>query len=515
MKKPHCLLPVAAFFGAASYLQAIDVAGELLVDLRASDYASNAAEWLNHGTLSDFTAAGSFKRESVKGSTAVVFDGAEYFSGPVSPGTLGGPDPTWTVEVWAWQGNIRDEESVVAWGHRGGPDGSNASFNYGTNPDWGAMGHWGAPDIGWNGTPEAGNWHHLAYTYDGTTTRVYANGVEKNTETIGLNIHPNDIMRLGAQNNDAGAAEPSWFSGAIGQVRVHSDALSGAQIANNYSQEVGNYSGSAPAPAAGLTRAPVNRYSFDNASGGAPQGTQVTDSVGGAHGVIQGEGANATGSQIDLPGGSPNSAAYIDLPNGLISAHTVISIELWATVDTTANQKNWSRIFDFGSGDAGEIVGVGGAASGNNYITLSGHIGDDNNKRFERVGGVAQNGSVTRDSAGNFLDTERHYVITYDPVEQEWRHYENGLLFDSIATSSGPDSVPDVNNWLGRSQWTGDANLDGKFNELRIYDYALSESEILLNLQLGPDSLRIIPEPTTALLLMAGSSLLGLRRRRS
>ena len=37
------------------------------------------------------------------------------------------------------------------------------------------MAHWAA-DLGWNGTPSAGRWHYLVYTFDGKTARVYDNG---------------------------------------------------------------------------------------------------------------------------------------------------------------------------------------------------------------------------------------------------------------------------------------------------------------------------------------------------
>ena len=69
------------------------------------------------------------------------------------------------------------EETILAWGKRGGGCGTNMSFNYGNSPDFGAVGHWCGQDIGWQNpgdpiekVPAPGVWHHLAHTYDGTTT---------------------------------------------------------------------------------------------------------------------------------------------------------------------------------------------------------------------------------------------------------------------------------------------------------------------------------------------------------
>jgi hypothetical protein len=70
----------------------------------------------------------------------------------------------------------------------------------------------------------------------------------------------------------------------------------------------------------------------------------------------------------------------------------------------------------------------------------------------------------------------------------------------------------DVNNWLGRSNWTGDGYFDGDLNEFRIWDNAFSEQNVLDSIALGPDS--VIPEPAVWGLVGLSSFLLLLRRRR-
>ena len=40
-------------------------------------------------------------------------------------------------------------------------------------------------------------------------------------------------------------------------------------------------------------------------------------------------------------------------------------------------------------------------------------------------------------------------------------------------------SIEDINNWLGRSQFSADAFFDGTYNEFRIYDGALLDGEVL------------------------------------
>ena len=136
-------------------------------------------------------------------------------SEPSAPATLTRTNPTMTVEAWVFSERaLPEEQTIVAWGHRGGPEGTNMSFNYGTHPVWGAAGHWGWTDLGWYrsgaaGAPVPGQWHHLVYTFDGTHQRVFADGAETNSENIAgaLNLWPLPKITLACQlinNTDIG-----------------------------------------------------------------------------------------------------------------------------------------------------------------------------------------------------------------------------------------------------------------------------------------------------------------------
>src|SRR5688500_15078915 len=80
----------------------------------------------------------------------------------------------------------------------------------------------------------------------------------------------------------------------------------------------------------------TNRWSFNTAVGNALAGTTIADRVGTANAAVVGGGAGFDGSALVLPGSttgneSPaNISAYVDLPNGLISSKTHLSVEVWA-----------------------------------------------------------------------------------------------------------------------------------------------------------------------------------------
>ena len=207
--------------------------------------------WTNTGTVAgDFVANGAPAVTLVGGVKAVTLaGGADFYTGPTAPSNVAGVNPSRSIEVWAFNPSVADEETLVAWGRRGGPDGTNMSFNYGSNGSYGAVGQWGGgPDLGWNnagGSPAPGVWHYLVYTYDGGgeagsgTTRVYANGELRNSEFHGnLNTHDGFPFVLGAQNNDAGT--PSGFNQglSIARVRIHDVALTPEQIAAQFTAEL-------------------------------------------------------------------------------------------------------------------------------------------------------------------------------------------------------------------------------------------------------------------------------------
>jgi hypothetical protein len=233
-----------------------------LVDLNPAALANGALlTWTNSGSMGGtFTAttdtAGNV--ETVSGAKAVTFSGTNFYNGPVTPVFITG-NASRTVDAWVFNPAVAGEETVIAWGRRGGlPDGSNASYIHGTNPTFGAIGQWGAgPDVGWGASvPVAGAWTHLAYVYDGPslTATVYMDGVQANTETMAadLAIYATNTIggplhfKLGNQNNPDGSVSTIWATMSMGRVRVYDQALTGEQIATKYNAEKANYPTVAP-----------------------------------------------------------------------------------------------------------------------------------------------------------------------------------------------------------------------------------------------------------------------------
>ena len=74
--------------------------------------------------------------------------------------------------------------------------------------------------------PIDGTWMHVAATYDGTTIRLYINGVEEGSIVANVAIATNSLpLSIGAESNGARALQ-----GAMDDIRLYSRALSASEI---------------------------------------------------------------------------------------------------------------------------------------------------------------------------------------------------------------------------------------------------------------------------------------------
>ena len=76
------------------------------------------------------------------------------------------------------------------------------------------------------------------------------------------------------------------------------------------------------------------------------------------------------------------------------------------------------------------------------------------------------------------------YLGTFAPF---FTLYLDGMLACAKALPFELSVIDDVNSWLGRSQFTTDVGFSGSIEEFRIYDVALTASQVAFSYQAGPD----------------------------
>jgi hypothetical protein len=78
-------------------------------------------------------------------------------------------------------------------------------------------------------------WSHLAATFDGSSLRLYVNGVLVSTTAVtGSMVASTGVLRLGGNS-----VWSEWFAGVIDEVRVYSRALTQAQVQTDMNTPIG------------------------------------------------------------------------------------------------------------------------------------------------------------------------------------------------------------------------------------------------------------------------------------
>ena len=237
---------------------------DVLIDLDITEIDPGPLETIeNTGSLEgDFEAEFDIPNvETIDGVNAVTLDGnMDWYVGPDSSPLSGSADRS--VEAWVWNPAVPAEETIVAWGRRGGPDASNWSMLYGNHGTWGALGGWGgAADMpfvaGASEAPSINEWHHLVLTYNGQTNEraIYVDGALSNSESDGpiFNTHETDTngtvlpIILGNQNENNGTRVDNLSAAlSIAKVKIHDQSLTLEEVQQSYGQDMKKFGKGGP-----------------------------------------------------------------------------------------------------------------------------------------------------------------------------------------------------------------------------------------------------------------------------
>lgn len=167
--------------------------------------------------------------------------------------------------------------------------------------------------------------------------------------------------------------------------------------------------------AVGKSNAPAraeltHRYNFT---------ADANDSVGGAHGTMQGTAAVAGGAVVF--DGTPGT--FVELPPGLISNYTSVTFEFWLS---PGDNGNWPELYAMGDRNA--------SGAGRHMLMLTPHSGStdfrmsyaDYDPGYNHEFVVTQPGTL--DNLGPI-----HIACVYDPATSYMGLYTNGVLAASRA----------------------------------------------------------------------------------
>src|ERR1017187_3524693 len=236
-----------------------------------------------------------------------------------------------------------------------------------------------------------------------------------------------------------------------------------------------------------------HEWSF-NESGG----TTATDSVGGANVTLL-RATSLRGGVLTLPGGGGNYATF---PAGILASNNSITIETWLTDN---GGQTWARAWSFGGS-----VTVAGSLIQNNYIDLIPKSGPGPLWTEFKAGIPALTTKDVSSSTTLPTGTEQYVAVTYNAQNQTCPMYTNGSL---AATLTGITITPaslgnTLNNYLGYDEYN-DSVFHGAFDEMRIWDGAVTPVYELASAAAGPSVVITNLAPQSLSLSVTSTSMIG------
>ncbi len=285
-----------------------------------------------------------------------------------------------------------------------------------------------------------GEWQHVAVILNGSTGTLYVNGQQVGSNT-GITIKPSDLG-VTAQNwigRSQFSADP-YLNGLVEDFSIYNRALTASEIT-----QVMN--GDSVLLGAHLPFDQSSGTTANDVTGNGWNGTLV-------NGAGWGAGRNG-GNAVSLNG----TNQYVALPSGVVSNNNAMTITAWVNLNSTSN---WMRIFDFGSGT-------------NTYMFLTPQNAANGNIRFlMKVGGFER---VIDGTAPLPTGVWHHVAVTLNGLTGTL--YVDGQQVGSNPTMFRPSDLGiTTQNWIGRSQFSADPYLSGLVDDFRIYNGALTASEV-------------------------------------
>jgi Concanavalin A-like lectin/glucanases superfamily len=284
---------------------------------------------------------------------------------------------------------------------------------------------------------ETNVWSHIALTFDGSHMRLHVNGQLVDTSKAEGPWGTSGPLSIGCSEEFE-----DNFKGLIDEVRVYNRALSAAEI----SADAG----------AGLQtpqNTPVAAYSFDAGEGEVAEDVTANEHDGAIEGASWFENGKY-GSALDFDGEEGECVTVEDAPDLQLTEE--LTLETWVKPE--------------GSGKSEPVI----FKETPWYFGYSLYLGIGEEGHMEGL--IGEEGYVFKDTEDpEELETGvwSHVALTFDGAHM--RLYVNGQLVDTTSaegawSSSGPLSI-------GCSEEFED-NFEGKIDEVRIYNRALSADEL-------------------------------------
>jgi len=379
-------------------------------------------------------------------ATGGLYYAADRFNNANSALSLGGGGATAIIPNLPYGASAR---SVSVWVRltffAGGSSVPNHVYNYGTTSS-SSVGYFTTTSAAHYSTTanmhgqttanhSINTWYHYVFTYDGTKSRIYRNGVLLGTKAVPFNtVNNGDLFRLGL--TEAGAS--NYFLGAMDDLQIYSRALSASEVFHLYG-------GTQATPNIQFTFTGNTSDALGTSTFSTPSGTGLNnDRFNTANRALY---MNNSGSVL-------SGAWSANTPTG----NNARTISFWFK----RSQSDFQELFVYGASGANNCFGLYVTANGSfvNYIT-------QNSTTYTNMS-FSSNQSIVPDSW-------HHITVVY--TQDSSKIYRNGVQIGA-AEFAGTLTTGSTNFLLGKVLTTSQNPFQGTIDEIKIYNVALSPAEI-------------------------------------
>lgn len=327
------------------------------------------------------------------------------------------------------------------------------------------------------GTVTLNSWQHVAVTYDASSTAnnptIYINGqIAAQDNSCNTNIAPSGGWTSTAGNWAIGGdvVSTTAYYGTIDQVKVYNYIRTPAQIAYDYNRG-----------------APIAWYKFDEC-----QGTTAYNSAINGNGQAMGMNGTITpGAGANTSAGTCNSGTSTEMWNDGTTGKYNGSLGFDGTDDyvavsgTTTNRITGDITFGgwfkaTSVADTEGLIYMGGGSgetqAENELYMMRWDTQSGNDLEYKHEAGAGGNTVLSFDvnlSTGTWY----HAMFVRNVTANTVQLYLNGVSQGTKSYFTDPDGGTSADLAIGRES-SGPAYFDGQIDDVRIYDYALTSTQV-------------------------------------
>jgi hypothetical protein len=371
------------------------------------------------------------------------FDGTNDYVDVPDATTLNPGTADFTVSFWTNPSAVTSGASFLGKGFVGSGPGYGFRIS-GTSPSFWAADGSNVTEITHSQVLSTSTWYHIVGVRKNNVMSIYVNGVlGSTTGDAAYNITSNGgspTLNFGARSSGAAG----FSAGSLDEIRMYNKALSDQEIKQLYVWAPG----------------PVGYWKMDEG-----QGTSVADSSG------NGYTATITDSSSTELGGwmSGKLGKTYDMRGAETS--DLIDISTTISMGTRNTISFWGNFDDLASQDV--VIGGNSTANGDGYMVYL--DGTNIYSRQALTTGV----SVATSLSAN---TWYHIEVVRDGTSVTF--YKNGVIVGTTQTYGSNNSFT-LKSLVNYDNGTTDFALSGKVDDLRIYDYPRTPSQVLEDMNGG------------------------------